>query len=260
MNAPAAVAHTIAPEQATAFLAHDPIGTIELLCAIRYDREIRCVGTLRDGVLAGVLVATREDDDTRAARFEAADEETLLPLIAACPPGVRRIAVHRAWMLPALQAAFRLIPQQRETVFSATAVIPPPGSPAARLLTMADAPLMDRGATIGGGAPFRDALARGFRPFGVVIGDRVVAHAFAANVTDWTEEVMSVWTAPRWRGQGLATAVVAATAADIIARDKVAIYVAAVANHASRRVAEKARFRQEYEIASYRIGRGVSGL
>lgn len=251
MSAPAVVARGVTPEQATAFLAYDPVGTIELLCAIRYDRDVRCVGALQDGALAGVLVAAREEDDARAARFEAADAEMLLALIAACPPDVRRIAVHRPWMLTALQSAFRLVPAQRETVFFATSVLPSP--PVARPLTIADAPLMDAGATMMGGRGLRDGLARGYRPFGVVVDNRVVAHAVAANGTDWTEEVMSVWTAPRRRGQGLATAVVAATAADILSRGKTAIYVAAATNRASRRVAVKVGFQPVYDITTYYV-------
>ncbi len=252
----AAIAQGITAEQATAFLAHDPVGGIELLCAIRYDRDVRCIGAVRDGVLAGVLVVTREDDDALAARFEAADTETLLPLIAACPRGVRRIAVHRPWMLPALVAAFPLMPgQESETVFAAAAINPPPSSFAARPLTLADAPLMVSSAAMGGGTPFVEALARGFRPFGIIIENRIVAHACAANGTAWTEEVMSVWTAPRRRGQGLATAVVAAAAADILNRGKTAIYVAAVANRASQRVATKVGFQSAYDTTTYAIRR-----
>jgi predicted GNAT family acetyltransferase len=88
-----------------------------------------------------------------------------------------------------------------------------------------------------------------------VRGERVIACAMAANVTAWTEEVMSVWTARRYRKQGLASAVVAVTAADIIRRGKIATYVAARTNHASQRVAEKVGFQRAYDIAAYRIRR-----
>jgi GNAT superfamily N-acetyltransferase len=254
MSAAGVVACGITPEQVTAFLAHDPVGGIELLCAIHYDRDVRCIGALRDGALAGVLVATREDDNALAVRFEAADSEALLPLIAACPPGMRRVAVHRLWMLPALAAAFPLLPgQESETVFAATAITPPSSSPTVRPLTRADAPLMDRGATMMGGAGLREGLAQGYRPFGIIADNRVIAHAVAANETAWTEEVMSVWTAPRRRGQGLATAVVAAAAADILGRGKTATYVAAVANRASQRVATKVGFQRAYDITTFRV-------
>jgi len=248
-----AVARNITPEQATAFLASDPVAAIELLCAIRYDRDIRCIGAVRDGALAGVLVVTREDDDTLAARFEAADTETLLPLIAACPPGVRRIVVHRPWMLPALAAAFLLMPGQSETVFSASTIIPPPPLSACRVLTRADAPLMDKSATMMGGKGLLDGLAQGYRPFGIIVDNWVVAHAVAANTTDWTEEVMSVWTAPRQRGRGLATVIVAAVANDILNHGKTAIYVAAVTNRASQRVAVKVGFQPAYDTTTYRV-------
>lgn len=257
MSAPSVTVHSITPEHATKFLGHDPVGNVELLGAIRYDREVRCIGAMRDGALAGVLVfAQEEDDDALAARFEAVDSEALLPLIAACPPGVQRIAVHRPWMVRAFASAFRLIPEQRsETVFCAHSVIAPPPSPAVRVLTVADASIMEASAAMGGGRGFLVALAQGFRPFGIIIENRVVAHAFAANVTDWTEEVMSVWTAPRWRGQGLATTVVATAAADILSRGKTAIYVAAVTNLASQRVAIKTGFQRAYDTTTYRVQR-----
>lgn len=257
MNAPDVIAQPITMEQAITFLGQDPVANVELLGAIRYDRAVQCIGALRGDVLVGVLVfAQEEDDDAWAVRFEAVDRETLFPLIDACPPGVQRIAVHRPWMVRPLASAFRLIPEQRsETVFCAHSVISPPSSPAVRLLTVADASVMEASATMGGGRGFLVALAQGFRPFGIIVENRVVAHAFAANATDWTEEVMSVWTAPRRRGQGLATAVVATAAADILRREKIAIYVAAVTNLASQRVAIKTGFQRAYDTTTYRVRR-----
>jgi len=243
----------ITPEQATAFLARDPVATVELLTALRYDREIQCVGALVDGALASVLVVGREDDDTVAARFEAAESTALLPLIAACPPNAQRIAVHRPWMLPALTSAFRLIPEQsRETVFSATHIALSL-FPTVRLVRVADAPIVAASAAMMSGLSLLDMIGRGFRPFGIFTKDRLIAHAIAANTTDWTEEVMSVWTAPRRRGQGLATAVVATAAADILNRGKTAIYVASVTNRASQRVAVKVGFQPSYDITTYRV-------
>ncbi len=253
MSAPAIVARSITPERATAFLGQDPIANVELLGALRYDREIRCIGALRESVLEGVLVVAREDDDTLAARFEAAEGDTLLPLIAACPPEVRRIALHRAWMLPMLSAAFRLNPEQpSDTVFAATTLALPP-APVVRLLRAADVPIVAVSAAMMGVTALLDGLRRGFRPFGIFANGRLIAHAIAANTTDWTEEVMSVWAAPRQRGQGLATAVVATTATDIVSRGKIAIYVAAVTNRASQRVATKVGFQPSYDTTTYRV-------
>jgi predicted GNAT family acetyltransferase len=115
--------------------------------------------------------------------------------------------------------------------------------------------MMAASAAMGAGSGFLAALAQGFRPFGIVTENRVVAHAFAANETDWTEEVMSVWTAPRWRGRGLASAVVATAAADILNRGKTAIYVAAMTNLASQRVATKVGFQRAYDTPTFRCAR-----
>ena len=253
MSSPAIVARSIAPERATAFLGQDPIANVELLGALRYDREIRCVGALQGDMLVGVLVVAREDDDTLAARFEAAEGDALPPLIAACPPEVRRIALQRAWMLPLLSAAFRLNPEQpSDTVFATTAVALPP-APTVRLLRAADVPIVAVSAAMMGVTALLGGLGQGFRPFGIFANGRLIAHAVAANTTDWTEEVMSVWTAPRQRGQGLATAVVATTATDIVSRGKIAIYVAAVTNRASQRVAAKVGFQPSYDTTTYRV-------
>jgi ribosomal protein S18 acetylase RimI-like enzyme len=266
--------YPVSIDAATAFLASDPVGNVELLTALRYDTNIQCIGaswvyggsrlsSLPMGRqagkpattdLIGVLVVGREGmDDHLTARIATDDADVLEALLAAVPRGVSRIVVQRGWMLPALDATFHLAPEDEpETVFI-LATMPKLPAPGVRLLTMTDAPMMAASATLWGRTGLVDALRAGFRPFGIVRGDRVVACAMAANVTDWTEEVMSVWTAPRYRNEGLATAVVAATATDIIARGKSAIYVAAVTNRASQRVAEKVGFRSAYEIAAYRI-------
>jgi ribosomal protein S18 acetylase RimI-like enzyme len=256
VSAPAVSARRITPEQATTFLGQNPVANVELLGALRYDREIHCIGAVREGSIVGVLVVAREDDDMLAARFEAVEDDVLLLLIAACPPGVRRIAVHRPWMLPALAAAFHLVQDQpSDTVFSTTRIAIPL-SPIVRPLQIADAPLVAASAAMMGVTAFLDGLEQGFRPFGIVANDRLIAHAIAANTTDWTEEVMSVWTARRRRGQGLATAVVATAAADILSHGKTALYVAAVTNRASQRVAVKVGFQPAYDIATYRVRPG----
>lgn len=262
--------YPVSADVATAFLARDPAGNVELLTALRYDADIQCFGGSRLSSLPmgqqagkpaptdlrGVIVVGREGLDNRlTARIATDDVDALDALIAAVPRGVSRIVAQRGWMLPALEATFHLAPEgDPETVFS-LATMPTLPAPGVRLLTMADVPMMATSATLWGRTSLADTLRAGFRPFGIARGDRIVACAMAANVTDWTEEVMSVWTAPRHRKQGLATAVVAATAADIIIRGKTAIYVAAVTNRASQRVAEKVDFRRAYDIAAYRIRR-----
>jgi RimJ/RimL family protein N-acetyltransferase len=299
------VTYPVSVDAATAFLASDPVGNVELLTALRYDADIRRIGvprldnqmafevlnpvrekhgggrlssllpqrrreqagkpaTTRELLLAteggaaliGVLVIGREGmDDRLTARFATEDAGALDALIAAMPRGVSRIAVQRAWMLPAFHAAFRLAPEDDPEILFSLTEMPTLPVGDTRLLTLLDAPMMAASATLWGRTGLVDAVHAGFRPFGIVRGDRVVACAMAANVTEWTEEVMSVWTAPRHRGQGLATAVVARTAADIVARGKSAIYVAAEINRASQRVAEKVGFQRAYDITAYRIRR-----
>ena len=255
MSVPGGAAHPIVPEEATAFLMHDPVGNVELLTALRYDSDHHCLGVTRDGALVAVLVAAREEgDDALTARFAAVDDVALAPLIAACPMGVRRIVVHRAGMLPALEVAFRLAPEQRsERLFFAPPTLAVTPSPIVKPLTMGDAALVAASATQFGVMGLPDTLARGFRPFGVIAGNRLIAHAIAASTTEWTEEVMSVWTAAHHRGRGLATQIVATVTADILAHGRTAIYVASVTNRASQRVAEKVGFRFSHEMTAYHV-------
>lgn len=81
-------------------------------------------------------------------------------------------------------------------------------------------------------------LKRGWRMFGAVSEGRLLCHALAAYPISDTEEISAVYTAPYSRQQGLARAVVAATAVDIIGRNHRAVYVTTRANIASQRVAE----------------------
>jgi hypothetical protein len=88
-------------------------------------------------------------------------------------------------------------------------------------------------------AALRSWLRRGWRVFGAVRGGALLAHALAAYPLGDTEEISAVFTAPRARRRGLASAVAAAALADICGRERRAVYVTSKANLASRRVAER---------------------
>jgi predicted GNAT family acetyltransferase len=66
----------------------------------------------------------------------------------------------------------------------------------------------------------------------------LLCHALAAYPIGDTEEVAAVYTASGARRQGFASAVVAATIADILMRGKRAVYACKKTNVASQRVAE----------------------
>lgn len=247
---------------AAAYLARDPAGNVEPLVSLLHDADVGAWGAWRGDVLAGVLVAGRQwERGPRTAIIEADDAEAFGALLAAVPPDATQFTVHRAEMLPLVAAAFALSPAPLDALcyLTARAVVPPGGqplpSPAVRPLTVADAALVAASATPWGDAGFAETLRDGYRVFGVVQGGRLVARAMAAYGTGYTEEVAAVWTAHRWRGRGLATAVVATVAADILARVPLATYGVRPDNLASLRVAEKAGFALAHRADTYALVR-----
>jgi len=240
---------------AAAHLARDPVGNVELLVSLLHDEDVTAWGAWRDGALAGVLVAGRQwERGPLTAAIEADDAGAYDALLAAVPVEATQFVVHRAERLPSLTAALALalVPDDVLCYLTARSVAVPP-SPAVRPLTEADAALIGASATSWGDAGFADALRHGYRVFGVVQGGRLVARAMAAYDTGHTEEVAAVWTAHRWRGRGLATAVVATVTADILARVRVATYAVNPGNLASLRVAAKAGFALAHRVTTYQL-------
>lgn len=102
---------------------------------------------------------------------------------------------------------------------------------------------------IGGGArTYRDRIAdlvgEG-RTYARFVGDRVVFKADLGIVTRHTAQIQGVWTAPEWRGRGVATAGVAAVVADVLRRvaPTVSLYVNDY-NTSARRVYHRCGFQR----------------
>jgi GNAT superfamily N-acetyltransferase len=121
--------------------------------------------------------------------------------------------------------------------YSAAAMAEQPGAPVRRI-TFDDAEATDLSPCGLSPTALRGWLRRGWRMFGIVRDGALLCHALAAYPLADTEEVSAVFTAPAARRRGLAAAVVAATAADILRRGRRPIYVTTRSNRASRRVAE----------------------
>jgi len=84
---------------------------------------------------------------------------------------------------------------------------------------------------------------------------RVVFKAELAIVTRHTAQIQGVWTAPEWRGRGIATTGVATVVADVLRRvaPSVSLYVNDY-NDAARRVYARCGFRQVGEFATVLLG------
>jgi predicted GNAT family acetyltransferase len=88
-------------------------------------------------------------------------------------------------------------------------------------------------------------LVKGRRAYAKIVDGRVVFKAELAVVTRHTAQVQGVWTAPELRGQGIATACMAAVVQDALRRvaPSVSLYVNDF-NEPARRVYERCGFRQ----------------
>ncbi len=100
----------------------------------------------------------------------------------------------------------------------------------------------------GGDGAYRERvcdLVRGGRAYARFIDGQVAFKAELAVITRHTAQVQGVWTAPQWRGRGLATAGMAAVVNDALRRvaPTVTLYVNDF-NHAARVVYERCGFRQ----------------
>ena len=100
----------------------------------------------------------------------------------------------------------------------------------------------------GGDCACRDRvhdLVRSGRAYARLVDGEVVFKAELAVITRHTAQVQGVWTAPRWRGRGLATAGMAAVVRDALRRvaPTVTLYVNDF-NHTARRVYARCGFRR----------------
>jgi uncharacterized protein len=100
----------------------------------------------------------------------------------------------------------------------------------------------------GGDSAYRERvhdLVRCGRAYARFIGDEVVFKAELAVITRHTAQIQGVWTAPRWRGRGMATAGMAAVVRDALRRvaPTVSLYVNDF-NDAARRVYARCGFQR----------------
>jgi predicted GNAT family acetyltransferase len=100
----------------------------------------------------------------------------------------------------------------------------------------------------GGAAAYRERvcdLVRGGRAYARIVGGRVVFKAELAVITRHTAQIQGVWTAPEWRGRGIATAGMAAVVRDALRRvaPTVSLYVNDY-NQPAQRVYTRCGFRR----------------
>jgi len=246
-------------DAALAYLLRDPLANRELLLALEYEipSELRVVQ--RNGATTGVLLRGPGPltPDPSWTRIEADNTAALDGLLALSQPrGGQTYALHRPWITRIISERYNALPNQQGVRGFALGreQRPPLGhDPRVRLLSAQDTPLVERSACGWSRRYFGQLLADDRHPWVVVLDDMIVARASTGYLSGGCEEVVGVWTHPRYRGRGLARRLVAAVAGDILARHPFATYSTTIENQASQRVALAVGFRPSYEARVYTI-------
>ncbi len=258
--APSDAARLVSPrfEDAQSFLERAPDANLPLLAALEYDPVEMIWGMARGDVLVSLALVFEPDGPFTRQRstvlLDALDGRELAELLARGQwPEQPRWTVHRAELLPAVRAFCGARPARSEGVRHYVAdAVPARPHPLVRRIALEDADALDLTPCRLSPVALRNWIKRGWRVFGAVDGGALVGHALAAYPVGYFEEVAAVFTAPQRRRQGIASAVVAAAAADILARGQRATYVCRKTNTASRHVAESLGFALLLETWEFR--------
>ncbi|GAB4216804.1 MAG: hypothetical protein OHK0022_58390 [Roseiflexaceae bacterium] len=254
------LARLISPrfEDAQSFLERAPAANLPLLAALEYDPVEMIWGIARgDALVALALVFEPDGPFTRqrsTVLLDALDSRELAELLARGEwPAQPRWTVHRTELLPAVQTFCGARPDRSDGVrhYVADRVQERPHT-LVRRIVLEDADTLDLAPCRLSPVALRNWIKRGWRVFGAVDSGALLGHALAAYPVGAFEEVAAVFTAPPVRRQGIASAVVAAAAADILARGLRATYVCRKTNTASRRVAEGLGFAPLLETWEFR--------
>jgi len=245
----------ISPATARAQLDRDRYHNLMLLGALDFE-NVRSAYSL-------------ERDDDLAAVALIVDQHGPLPevwptimVVASDAEALAQLVLHEDWPAPATWSTRQrdLLPvleeclgQQHDPARGVLYYLYPAGTPPhqphrlVRRLTAGDADMLDLEPCSLSTTAMRNWLRRGWHIFGAVERGQLLSHALAAYPIGDTEEVAAVYTAPQARGRGLASAVVAATAADIVSRGLRAVYATTRANVASQQVATSVGLKPLFE-------------
>jgi FR47-like protein len=247
---------------ARAYLMRDRDRHLLQLGALAYDSARPLAGAARGGDLCGVALLVEHSGvlpDPRPYVMVAAEDLSALDQL------LGRIEPSADWIWATTDPELRDAIGQRlgrahhpargqlfygdreeDRVAPRALTLPVPGLPTleVRQLELADATGLDLSPCALSGTALRGWLRSGWRVFGAIEGQRLIAHALAAYPIGGAEEVAAVYTAGRARRMGVASAVVGCTIADIRSHGLAAYYVASRNNLPSRRLAERIGLRQ----------------
>jgi ribosomal protein S18 acetylase RimI-like enzyme len=189
-------------------------------------------------------------------RLDALDQAALDELMRASTVSHRHtLSVHRPWIGAALAANYGMqangmgmygyLVDRAQLVDLADSSV--------QSLSIRDIGLVERSQCGWSRSYFQRLFATGRRPWAVVRDGMIVCRASSGYPDAFSEEVVGVWTHPRWRGRGLARRLVSAVAADILERKPYAAYTTTYDNLASQAVARAVGFQRCFAADSYQI-------
>lgn len=249
-------------DAALAYLLRDPLANRELLLALQHELPNELHVVRRDGVPSGVLMRGPGPlaPDPHWTRIEAEDSATLEQLLALSQPRrAQTYALHREWIAGVLverYGARRTEQGVRGFALGREHAPHAPVDPQIRLLNADDRQIVERSVCGWSRRYFTQLLADDRHPWAVLIDDTIVSRASTGYLSGGCEEVVGVWTHPRYRGRGLARRLVAAVAGDILGRHPFATYSTTLDNRASQRVALAVGFQPTYEARVYTVNDG----
>ncbi len=249
--APTCLTNTRWPDYADAYrwLARDPWPNQELLLVLLHELIIKLV-VIRDGAaVTGVLVLSPHPESTRLCYRLDAHDAALPALLAAATDDLPWL-IQRPALAAALTARTTLAPTGYVLHGYRCAAVAA-GRMLGRPLHAPDVDLVLRSDCGWDAREFRAMLAVERTPWAIIADGRIVCRASCGYGTAWSEEVLGVWTAPAYRGAGLAQSLVRAISADVLRRRPWATYTTTAENLASQRVAAAAGFEAAYRCAEY---------
>ena len=234
---------SISPSVARAYLIRNVDQHLTLLGMLDYEMVQDIYGIAHNGDLKGLAILSNPiamlTETPPTIALSIAEESVLSELLHLRDWPIPAIwSTHQRHILTHLEAwlEHRHDPDRGTLCYLAPA-LRPLDQPLVRRLAWEDADQLELALCSLKASTLRHWMRRGWRLFGAVDRSTLLSYAMAAYPIGDTEEVASVFTAPRVRGQGFARAVVTATVRDIQSRGLRAVYATKKTNLASQMVA-----------------------
>lgn len=243
----------LVPANVLRFLARDPLGNFPILAALaRGEGLVTAVVGLGDAVEAVAVASVRT---TGLSLLDAPDAATLARLLAALPQRPRRLMLRQPWQRAAVEQALGATRRGPAVdLFAAQAdSLVLPGSRAVRELTAADLERLPQAGHSWIADLLRERLRLGWPVHARFSGGILAAHVCRGDCTAQAQELCELYTAPAYRGRGLASEVVTAAARAVLASGRQPVYLCRAGNNASGQVARRCGFRHLARLETIEI-------